>query len=150
MTRLARILGELAVVAMVAATSSAHADGQDTIDYRRHVMKTMGEEVAAITLILQQKAPPDDLATHVRALAVTATTAKQAFEPQVEGGDAKPEVWKNWADFAKRLDALVKATDELAQTAAESDLATVAAKAKSALTCKSCHDVYRVPKKKAG
>lgn len=149
MTRLGRIVHGLALATVLVGSSAAvYADDQDVIDYRRHIMKTMGEQAASIGMILQQKAPADNFATHVKILAVTAATAKKAFEPKVQGGDAKPEVWSNWADFSKKMDALVAATDDLAKTAASGGLAAAQPKVQSALTCKGCHDMYRVPPKK--
>ena len=76
-----------------------------------------------------------------------AATAKKAFEPNVPGGDAKPEVWANWKDFSKRLDDLTAATAELAKTAKAGGIAAAGPKVQDALTCKGCHDVYREKKK---
>lgn len=123
----------------------AQADDQDVIDYRRHIMHTMGEQVAMLGLIAEQRAPATSLATHAQVLAITAATAKQAFEPHVEGGEAKSEVWAQWQEFAKKLDALVAATGELAKSAKGNDVAAAAPKLKD-LGCKSCHDTYRKPK----
>jgi len=135
---------------LVAATAStlARADDQDVIDYREHIMKTMGEQAAAISQILQQKAPAENFAIHVQILAITAATAKKAFEAKVLGGEAKPDVWVHWADFAKRLDDLTAATADLASTAKAGGAAAAAPKVQAALTCKTCHDTYRVEKKK--
>jgi len=127
-------------VAMLGATASVSADDQDVIDYRVHVMKSMGEDLDAIGMILAKKAPADNLTAHVKALAVIAPQAKKAFEPKVPGGQARPEVWSNWADFAKRLDALVASTDALAKVA-DGGAAAVADKVKS-VDCKGCHDTY--------
>lgn len=136
----------MAFAAALTMSGAAGADDQDVIDYRRHVMKTMDEEVAAINMVLQHKAPAGDFATQVEALAITASTAKKAFEPKAVGGDAKPEVWAQWPDFAKRIDSLAQATGELSQVAKSGDLVRAADKVQTALTCKSCHDIYRVPK----
>jgi cytochrome c556 len=133
--------------ALLMAATVGRADDQDTVDYRKHIMKTMGEQVASIKMILQQKAPPDNFAVHVKILAVAASTAKKAFEPKVPGGDAKPEVWGNWPDFSKRLDALVAATADLAKTAQDGGVAAARPRVEGTLTCKDCHDTYRVPKK---
>jgi cytochrome c556 len=123
----------------------AIADDQDVVDYREHIMKSMGEQVAAIGEILEQKISPENLAAHVQILAITAATAKSAFEPKVAGGKAKPDVWLHWADFAKRLDALTAATAELAKVARDGGVAAVAPKAQGAFSCKNCHDNYRQP-----
>jgi len=126
----------------------AHADDQDVIDYRQHIMKTMEEQTAAINQILQQKAPAENFAIHARILATTAATAKKAFESKVLGGEAKADVWAHWADFAKRLDDLTAATADLASTAKAGGVAAAAPKVQTALTCKSCHDIYFVERKK--
>lgn len=135
------------LAALLSGPAVAFADDQDVVDYRRHVMKTMGEEVASMRMIIEHKGPAESFAAHARVLAITATMAKKAFEPKVSGGDAKPEVWANWADFAKRLDTLVSATDELAKVAQAGGLAAAAPKIDDALSCKSCHDRYRVARK---
>lgn len=146
MIRLGGVAGALGLLMVITAVSAqVYGDDEDAIDYRKHVMKTMGEQTAIIGMILEGKAPPDDFYTHVRALAVTAATAKKAFESEVPGGDAKPEVWEQWPDFAERLDELAQATEQLAQTAEETGVAGTAPMVESALTCKGCHDEYRVP-----
>ena len=141
------VVGALVLAGILSVSSVAHADDQDAIDYREHIMKTMGEQVAAIRMILQQKAPATNFAVHVRILAVTAATAKKAFEPKVPGGEAKPDVWAQWPDVARRFDALVAATDDLAKSAKEGGVPATAPKVEAALTCNGCHDTYRVPKK---
>jgi cytochrome c556 len=136
----------LAIIILALASLPGRADDQDVIDYRTHVMKTLGEQMGAIGMILENKAPADNLSLHLKALAVTATQAKKAFEPQVAGGNAKPEVWANWPDFSKRLDELVTATADAASGGPHEGAAAVGAKLK-AVKCKSCHDTYRVPPK---
>jgi len=146
MSRFSRPFALTAVSGLLIAPVSALADDQDVIDYRQHVMKTLGEQAAAIGMILEHRAPPENFAVHVQILAITAATAKKAFEPKVPGGDAKPDVWAKWADFAKRLDALAASTADLAKTAKDGGLAAAEPKVATALTCKNCHDTYRVPK----
>jgi cytochrome c556 len=147
-TRLVRVVAAVAWAAAIASPAMVRADDQDVIDYRQHIMKTMGEQAAAMGQILQQKAPPDNFTLHVQVLAITAATAKSAFEEKVLGGEAKPEIWAKWADFSKRLDDLAAATADLAKTAAGGGLAATAPKIQAALTCKACHDTYREEKKK--
>ena len=144
---MSRFVTLMALGALVFATLPSRADDQDVIDYRTHVMKTLGEQTDAIGMILENKAPPDNFATHLKVLAVTATQAKKAFEPKVAGGNSKPEVWSNWADFSKRLDELVTTTAELASAATHQGVAAMGDKLKSTLKCKSCHETYRKPLK---
>jgi len=133
------------LVALAMAAGPALADDQDVIDYRRHIMTTLGEQTAILGMILEKRAPANDIATHAQVLAVTAATAKMAFEQEIQGGDSKPEVWGKWDDFTKRMDALVAATADLAKAAKDGGAAAVGPKMQ-ALNCKSCHDTYRVPK----
>jgi cytochrome c556 len=125
---------------------SCFADDQDIRDYRSHVMKTLGEQLAALNQITQGKAPAGDVAAQAEVLSITAGLAKIAFTPKVPGGEAKPEVWDKWDDFSKRLDAMVAAASDLAKTAKLGGVAAVTPKL-SGLSCKGCHDDYRVPKK---
>jgi cytochrome c556 len=140
-------IAPFAFLVLSLAALPGRADDQDVIDYRQHIMKTMGEQMGAISMILQNKAPPDNFAVHLKVLAITATQAKSAFEPKVPGGDAKPGVWTDWQDFSHRLDELVSATAQLATAAQHESVSQVGAKMQSALKCKGCHDTYRVPKK---
>jgi cytochrome c556 len=135
----------VALATLLAASASAFADDQDVIDYRKHVMKSIGEQLAAIHMILDKKAPADNFAVHMKVLAVTATQAEKAFEPKVPGGNSQPAVWSNWADFAKRLNALVGATADLAKAAQSGGAAAIGPKLASSLNCQSCHDTYMVP-----
>ncbi len=145
MKRMGKLAGRLVLVAMTAMGGLAYADDQDVVDYRRHIMITLREEVAVLSMILEQRAPTDGLVTHAQILATTAATAKLAFEQQIPGGEAKPNVWANWDNFSKRMDELVATTADLAKSAQDSGATAVATKIK-ALNCESCHDTYRVPK----
>jgi len=137
-----RLIFAVALASLLASAGAARAEDQDAIDYRRHIMATLGAEAAAIGQILEKNAPAEDFAIHAQILAVTASTAKKAFEPKAPGGDAKPAVWADWNDFAKRLDDLTAATADLAKTAKQGGIAAAAPKVEAALTCKSCHDIY--------
>lgn len=124
----------------------AFADDQDVRDYRSHVMKSMGEQFAALNMIAKGKAPAGDVAVQAEVLSITAGLAKIAFTPKVLGGESKPEIWDKWSDFSKRLDEMVAAAGDLAKTAKQGGVAAVTPKLGS-LSCKGCHDDYRVPKK---
>ena len=142
-----KVVQGVALATWLAVSASVSADDQDVIDYRKHVMKSMGEQLAAIHMILDKKAPADNLAVHMKVLAVTASQAEKAFEPNVPGGNSKPAVWSSWPDFAKRLDTLVASTSELAKTAQSGGAAALGPRLESALNCQSCHDTYMVPAK---
>ena len=75
----------IAFFALSCAALPGRADDQDVIDYRQHVMKTMGEQMGAIGMILQNKVPPDNFALHLKVLAITATQAKIGVRAQGPG-----------------------------------------------------------------
>ena len=144
--RLNSIVLMLVISAATFVATATRADELEDIDYRQHIMKTMGEQMAAIQQIVQKKAPADNFAAHLQIVAVTAATAKAAFTPESPGGRAKSDVWSKWPDFSKRLDELVASTAALAKSAKESGVPGTAAKLDT-LKCKSCHDVYREEEK---
>jgi len=67
--------------------------------------------------ILSTTVPDDNAIAHLEVLALAASMALKAFEPKVPGGEAKPEVWSNWADFAKRMNEFAQNTAAAAKTA---------------------------------
>jgi cytochrome c556 len=148
MTRLLQFAAGLAFAAVATLPASVHAaDPTDVIEYRKHVMKSFGSQAAALNAVLQGKAPAENLVSHTETLALLATTALIAFEPNVEGGDAKPEVWAKWEDFSKKMNEFAANTADLANVAKAGGIPAVQAKMQTAMTCKGCHDTYRVPKK---
>jgi cytochrome c556 len=135
------------ILATLVSSGSALADDQDAIEYRQHVMNTLGEQLGAVDMIIAKKAPPDAFAVHVKTIAIAASQAKLAFEAKVAGGNSKPEVWSNWTDFSKRLDAMVAAANELAKAAQDGNFAVVGPRLKPALDCDGCHKIYLMPPK---
>lgn len=114
----------------------------EAVTYRRHVMKTMGEQAAALAMVLQKNGPAENAALHARTIALTAQTAMKAFEVKAAGGEAKDDIWRNWPDFAKRLKTLADGANDLAVIAERDGLEAMQAKIMTVLKCKSCHDTY--------
>jgi cytochrome c556 len=128
--------------------ATALADNKDSVDYRAHVMRTLNEQSAALGQILSGVIPEKNAAAHLEALALTASTALKAFEPKAPGGESKPEVWNNWADFSKRMNEFVRQTREAAKAAKEKGFTSAGPNAMDAMaSCKNCHDLYRQEKK---
>jgi len=148
MSRLTQFAAGIAVAALAALPLAAQAsDPTDIIDYRKHVMKTLGEQTAMMNAMLQKKVPDENFAAHAEVLAIAASTALFAFKENVEGGESKPDVWAKWPDFEKRMKEFAAATADLAATAKTGGAAAAAPKMQGALTCRGCHETYRVPKK---
>jgi cytochrome c556 len=138
----------VAALALLALLPAAYADDKDVIDYRQHIMNTLNEQAAALGQILSASVPDDNVIAHLDAIALTASTALKAFMSKVPGGEAKPEVWANWADFSKRMNDFARMTSEMAKTGHEQGKDAGLANVVDALSCKSCHDTYRREKPK--
>ena len=134
-----------ALMLALALAPDAHAASEpDAVSYRRHIMKTLGEQAAALGQVLQQNSPAENAALHARTIAITAKTAVKAFEPHVPGGEAKEDIWRRWDDFAARLNALSVNAETLAEIGERDGLPAMQAKVMDVLNCKSCHDAYKM------
>ena len=136
----------LLAILMLGSHQAAHADDQDAIDYRELIMKELDAEAAALGMIVSGQVPPDSLSLQAKAIANSAKSALKAFEPKVPGGEAKPDVWSKWDDFAKRMQTFAQKSEEMAKVSESGNVAAVAELTIAALPCKSCHDVYRTKK----
>lgn len=146
MRRSINFLVALAIVFM-GARSIAYADDKDVIDYREHVMNTLYEQSEALGQILSTTIPDDNAIGHLDSLALAASIALKGFEQKAPGGEAKPEVWSNWADFSKRMNEFAQKTAAAAKDAHEHGKGAGLAQVTDALTCKKCHETYRHEKK---
>lgn len=128
------------------ASGAASASDEDAIAYRQHIMNSLQEQTAALGKIMSGAVPDDNAVAHMRALALIASTALASFEPRVPGGESKPEVWSDWADFSRRMEEFARLTAKMSQAAQEGGKDAGLEHAIEALNCKSCHDVYRKPR----
>ncbi len=117
MTRLSHIAAGVALLAATTLSGIARADNQDVIDYRQHIMKTLGEQAQSLNMLIQGKGPAENAALHVQIMAVTAATVEAAFKEKVAGGESKADVWGKWDDFSKRAKELSANMADLAKTA---------------------------------
>jgi cytochrome c556 len=147
MNRLLNVLWAIVIIA-AATPLGARADDRDIIDYRQHIMNTLNEQAAALGMILSTAISDDNAIDHIEAIALSAKIALKAFEPKVQGGQAKPEVWTNWADFSKRMNDFAHKSGELTKLAREKGKAAALASILDGLPCKSCHELYRNEEKK--
>ncbi|MBL8629095.1 MAG: cytochrome c [Rhodospirillaceae bacterium] len=143
MKRMLQVVGGIALAALLSAPSMA-AENKDIIDYRINIMKTLGEQAAALGKIMQGKVDTkENLAIHAETIAINIAAAKRAFEPKVVGGTATQAVWDNWKDFTDRFTALETAANEVAAAAKAGGMDAAKPKMAGLFTCKACHDVYR-------
>jgi len=119
------------------------AGDKAVIDARKHIMNTMKDQSNTLGDMMAGLKPDDDAVALMDALAQTASGALKAFEPQVQGGESKPEVWTQWADFSKRMNEFMRKTAEMSKIAHDKGKQAGLEDTADALTCKGCHDVYR-------
>lgn len=137
----------LCCCALSLLTLPALAADQDVIQFREAVMKTLNEQSAALGQIASGVIPDDNLVTHMDEIALAASAALKAFTPKVPGGEAKPAVWANWADFSKRMADFAQQTAAGAKIAREQGKdAALVQLINYADSCKACHDMYRQEK----
>ena len=124
---------------------AGHAAGPDDVDYRQNVMKTLGAQIEALELVLQGRAPAQDLQHHLAALETTSAQIVSAFEPAAAGGNARADVWEDWDDFSARASEQVERLSALRDADAAREFSPD--RIREALNCTQCHDTYRLDTK---
>ncbi len=142
-----------ALLALLGAAASASAATQSpaerAIHYRHSVYHVIEWNVALMGGAIDGKIPydKDAFATQAARVAVLAPMLPEGFPAgsYVAGKtDAKPEIWKNRAEFDELMKKLAAKSAALADVARAGDLAR-AKPAFNELTqvCKSCHDKFK-------
>ncbi len=124
---------------------AGHAAGPDDVDYRQNVMKTLGAQVEALELVMQGRAPAQDLEHHFAALEAISAQIVSAFEPVATGGNARADLWDDWDDFSARAWEQAERLSALRDPGAASQWSP--ARVRAALNCTQCHDTYRLETK---
>jgi cytochrome c556 len=133
------------VTALVASVAAAHEHATGVVKERMDAMKSMDRSVKDIKELFNGRA---DLAkVKVEALSIQAHAAKiTALFPAgstQHPTDAKASVWKNWADFERKAQALETESTKLAQAdPANRDALRAQFKAMNQ-ACTACHKLYR-------
>lgn len=141
----------MAVLAIaLAAPLVARADDKEVIDNRQKIMKAIDEQTTALGEIVAASNPSaSDLRKRCDELARLAKTVLKSFEPKVQGGGSKPEVWTNWDDFSAKVKTFTDKSQALADAADKGVSATdIAGMLPDALSCRGCHNLYRDQSKK--
>lgn len=139
----------LAVSLTLPVLALAHGgDHADPVRYRQSGFYLIGWHFEPMAAMIKGEKSMDakDFATHAQFVADIARILPEGFAngPHKGKTDAKPEIWKNPDDFAKKMKAFQDQSALLAQTAQGGDTAQIKAQfIKTAETCKACHDDYR-------
>lgn len=140
---------KIAAIGAVLAAGAAFAKGDATdpaAKAREDVMKAIGGAMGTLGGMAKGEVPYDAAAAEAAktALVTAAGGIPVAFEAQ--GGadptsEAKPEIWANWDDFAKKATALGAAATAADVSSAEAIGASLGVLGGA---CKDCHTTYRM------
>lgn len=149
------VLARLALLGLLLAGPAAAQSEMEVaeIKYRQALMDATGENMAAISTILKNRLPlPGHVESHATQIGESAKLVAAAFKNPISKGetDAKPEIWKDWAEFEARITELDKAANDLAAAAAGSDRNAVGPAVKAlGKACGDCHKSFRKPKEES-
>ncbi len=136
----------------VAAQAQAPSPDAASIGYRQKLMQARGFHAGSMGAILKGEWPKEDAVGHARALAANAMLTLNAFKKQTADvkTDAKPEIWKEWAEFEKYAKAMQVEADKLAEVAAGGNMADMGAQMKKVgEACGACHKEFRKKKEES-
>jgi cytochrome c556 len=137
-------------VAVAVAISAAALTATEAITQRQKAMEGVRDGMMALGAIAKKERPFDAELVQASAAKIAENLAHAAelFPEGTDSGDvqtwAKPEVWTDRARFDKLLESTHQAAVEL-QNVSDAE-AFPAALGKLGSGCKSCHDLYRLPK----
>ncbi|MCW1402354.1 cytochrome c [Novosphingobium sp. MW5] len=128
--------------------SKLSKDEIETLIYeRQQLMTQIDKDAELLGDIVAGVEPAAKLKETTAALARDAKESHAAFSLKVPGGRTKPEAWSNWEDFSKRLANFAAGAEKVAKLGETGSVPAVNDVLGEALQCKSCHDLYREPKK---
>ena len=144
-----RIWSAIAVAAVV-TISAAAMTGTEAITQRQKAMEGVRDGMMALGAIAKKEQPFDAGVVQANAAKIADHLAEAAalFPEGSDAGDvqtwAKPEIWSDRAHFDELLEGTRQAAVDL-QSVTEAE-AFLPALGKLGNSCKSCHDLYRLPK----
>jgi cytochrome c556 len=133
------------VMFAVIASAMAHEHAVGVIKDRMDGMMSMAKSMKVIKQRIRANQSPHAIALEAKNVQTQALAIISFFPPgsTQPPTDARPEVWKNWADFEAKAKALKTESNKLAGMGAESLPNINAQYAVVARTCSNCHELYR-------
>ncbi len=143
-----------AITLAVAATTAAlaHKGAKGIVMERMNAMKSMGDNMKPLSLMVTGKAPYD--AAQAKSIAVTikghASDIAKLFPKGSTHGptEALPKIWTDWESFIGHAKSLEDLAAELESVAENGKAASLAIFAKMGKTCSGCHQDFRQKKEK--
>lgn len=142
----------VAAVAVAAATTTvaAHKGATGIVKERMTAMKSMGDDMKALSLMVTGKAPYDAARTKTIAASIkthAADIAKLFPKGSISGpSEALPAIWAEWQAFIGHARSLEALADELGTAADQGKAASLGLFAKMGKTCSGCHKDFRKKK----
>lgn len=139
----------IAALAVAATAMTAHAQlkPEDQIKQRKSGYAVIGFNFSSLGAMAQDKKPynKEEAVRNAELVAALADYPRNFFGAGTDKGEtkAKPEIWKNRADFDSKMDKMIAEARKL-PAAARADLpALKKAVSDTGAACKACHDEYR-------
>ena len=145
-----RLWGAIAVSALV-AVSVAAMTATEAIKEREKTMEGIRDEMMVLGSMVKNETPFDAEAVHDSAAKIAEgfSHAAELFPEGSDSGDvetlAKPEIWTDREHFDELLEGARQAAIELQSVTTAEQLPPALGKLGNG--CKTCHDMYRKPKK---
>ena len=143
-------ISAFAAILTVSATAWAAEKPEDSLNYRKKVMSSIGAHIGAIGDVLKGKVSHSNhVVGHARAMQAASLMLDDIFPPGSDVGDsrAKPEIWQQWDKFKAAIKAYQDASVILVQAAESGDMGAVGAAMDGVgKSCGGCHKPFRKPK----
>ena len=146
MIRLASLTLAAAGAFLALPAAAQFAKTEDAVKYRQSAMFLQNHHFGRIAAMANGRIPYDQAAA-VADAEIVAMISQRPGSPMPrapQGGNAKPEIWKEQAKFKEYGDKLMAETGKLLTAAKAGNLdALKAAVGPVGGTCKACHDAFR-------
>jgi cytochrome c556 len=146
--KISAVLAALTVTTVVSYQAFADTSPEDAADYRKAVMTSMGGHVGAASMIVRGLVEDDGhLAKHAEGLANGAQELDRIFQEgsNVEDSEALPVIWEEPEAFAEAISKAQEATAAFVAAAETGDREAIGAAFRNVgMSCRGCHDNYRV------
>ncbi len=145
-------LGLLGIATAIAAESAPTPEDQakNAVDVRQSIFKLQGWNMDPMAGMLRRRIPFDAkvIEQNAKRIEALASMIPDAFKVDTRSfnveSDALPLIWDQKSDFDMKAQALVMASQALAEAAASGDQSkTVPAIANVGKACGACHDKFR-------
>ena len=126
--------------------SSALADAEVDIKYRKAVYGIVGGHMSSMGTILKEGVHRDEFAFHAKGMAEVAKLVPGLFPDGSDDGktNALPAIWSQPDEFQEYLDDFLVAAEEMGKVADSNDMRAIGGAMKAlGGSCKGCHDKYK-------